>query len=78
MRKPLTIWFDDKGNMIDYASSYMTRASSQYNYKSELGEDFEDTLVFHRMQNYRSPKVIFKSTKNSRQYCMFLDDLVTF
>lgn len=73
-KKILTIWFDKKGNMLERASSWMTGAGAHhYNNFSEPGEDFDDTLVFNNMYEYKSARVFFKSKKTGRKYCMFLD-----
>lgn len=70
-RKLLTIWFDDKGNMIDRASTWKVSNPSQYHILSELGEDFDETFVYHRMYGI---KVVFRSKKSGRKFLMFLDD----
>lgn len=69
-RKLLTIWFNKNGDMISLAHRWLTSGGDHF---SEVGEDFDDTLVFHKMYEYKTARVYFKSKTNGRYYCMFLD-----
>lgn len=69
MKKEMTIWFDRNGNMVDYASpAVMLRSNSQ------ISENFNDILRYQSIQQYRAPKIIFKSINSNRLYYMFLND----
>lgn len=74
-KKLLTIWFDSHGNMLEYVSPHIVKYNnSSYNYKSEIGEDFNDNFVFDGIVDYKTAKIVFKSKATGRKYCMFLSD----
>lgn len=70
-KKVLTIWFDSKGNMLDQGSY-----SNNYGHKSEEAKDFDDSMEFIKLQEYRqkNTRVILKSATTGRKYSMFADD----
>ena len=69
-KKPLTIYFDDKGNMLDQDYSYGGTS------KSEIAEDFNDSMKFMRIREYRrkNSRAVLKSETSGREYTMFIDD----
>jgi predicted ATP-grasp superfamily ATP-dependent carboligase len=71
-KKPLTIWFNDKGDMLTQSSSnYGNRTD-----KSEIAQDFDDRMQFVSLREYyrKNTRVILKSTTTGREYSMFVDD----
>lgn len=60
--------------MIAHAGGWYCNNASQSGYRAELAEDFDDTLIFHKMFEYKSARAYFRSEKSGRFYCMFLDD----
>ncbi len=75
-RKPLTIWFDDKGNMLTQAGSWTANTASSRGYKSEEAKDFDDCMVLVRLNEYyrKNTRVVLQSTTTGREYSMFIDD----
>lgn len=69
---PLTIWFDDKGNMLTY-SSYTAPHNT---HKSEVAKDFDDRMRFVKIEEYRrkNTRVVIKSVTTGREYSMFTND----
>lgn len=74
-KKALTIWFDDKGNMLTQAGSWTINQATRYNYKSEEAKDFDDDMEYVSIHEYRnSARVEFKSVNSGRRYSMFASD----
>lgn len=71
MKKPLKIWFDAKGNMLDQGNERWYKGNS--NYKVEEAKDFKDRLEFKEITIYY-PRVWLVSAKSGRSYCMLLAD----
>lgn len=69
MKKPLIIWFDDKGNLLD--RSYKWNHSSN---KSEEARDFSERLEFVKFDSYGAGRADFKSISTGRHFGMFFDD----
>ena len=72
-KKPLTIWFEQNGDMLDQGYTYTNNA---YGYKSEEAKDFDDQLEMIKLQEYykKNTRIILKSTTTGRKYSMFVDD----
>jgi hypothetical protein len=72
-KKALVIWFESNGNMLDQGYSWN---NNTYGYKSEEAKDFDDSMEFIKLQEYRrkNTRVILKSTTTGREYSMFADD----
>jgi hypothetical protein len=75
-KKPLVIWFDDKGNMLDQVRPWMFQPNSGRNCKSEEGKDFDDRMDYVRLIDYgrNAARLELKSASTGREYSMFLDD----
>lgn len=75
-KKQLTIWFDDKGNMLTQASYINPSNASQYNYKSEEAKDFDDSMEYVEIREYtrKSTRIHLKSGTSGRKYSMFIED----
>ncbi len=75
-KKPLTIWFDDKGNMLTQAGRWTANSAASRGYKSEEAKDFDDTMVLVRIAEYyrKNTRVMVKSTTTGREYSMFIAD----
>jgi len=75
-KKPLTIWFDDKGNLLDQVRPWMHNPQYGRNLKSEEGKDFNDTMMYVRLTDYgrNAARCDVKSASTGREYSMFLDD----
>ncbi len=75
-KKPLTIWFDDKGNMLDQIRPWMLQPQNGRNLKSEEGKDFDDRMLYVRLIDYgrNAARLELKSASSGREYSMFLDD----
>lgn len=72
MNKTLTVWFDDKGNLLESAKQWQIKRS---NGKSETGRDFDDHFEYLRMDSgLGTARAYFKSTATNREYSMFFDD----
>ncbi len=71
-KKPLTVWFDDQGNLLTYASKWERKT---YHAKSEEAKDFKDTMEYISMWDggTNASRVKLKSAKSGREYTMFLD-----
>lgn len=72
---PLTIWFDQNGNMLDQGV-YNAAWASNYNYKSEEAKDFDDSMEVIKLQEYRrkNTRVVLQSVISGRKYSMYVDD----
>lgn len=72
-KKPLTMWFDDKGDMIERAYDWIIK---QRHGKSEEAKDFQDVMVYDHMSDGGNSvsRVYFSSDRTSRKYIMFLRD----
>lgn len=75
-KKPLTIWFNDKGDMLTQSSSNYVSNLGNSTDKSELAQDFDDRMVFVQLREYyrKNTRIILKSTTTGREYSMFVDD----
>lgn len=75
-RKPLVIWFDDKGNMLSHGYGGHPQYAAQNNYKSEEAKDFDDILEFSDIYDYArgAARVHFVSIGSGRKYSMFVDE----
>lgn len=75
-KKPLTIWFDDKGNLLDQVRPWMHNPQYGRNLKSEEAKDFDDRMIYVRLVDYsrNASRVDLKSASTGREYSMFLDD----
>lgn len=73
-KKPLVIWFEANGDMLDQWYNYGT--SNPQGYKSEEAKDFDDRMEIVRLQEYyrKNTRVILKSTTTGRKYSMYVDD----
>lgn len=69
MKKALTVWFDDKGNLVQLLSRWGIT-----NLKSEEAKDFVDTLEYVNLTEYRTARANFKSVNTGREYSMWLGD----
>lgn len=73
-KKILTIWFNDKGDLLNQASSYAIRARGA-TYKSEEAKDFKDRMEFVNICQFRnSSRVELRSVISGRKYNMFASD----
>lgn len=72
-KKELIVWFDSKGNMLDQGYNY---ANNTYGYKSEVAKDFDDSMKFLKIEEYRrkNARVLLQSATSGRKYEMFVDD----
>lgn len=72
-KKPLTIWFNQNGDMLDQGG-YNT--ANSYGFKAEEAKDFDDQMEYEKLYEFRkrSGRVYFRSTTTGRQYTMYLDD----
>ena len=76
-KKALTIWFDDKGNLLEQVGSWATNNQTwAATHKSELAEDFNDVMEYIRLVDYSrgSARVHLKSLNSGRVYSMFALD----
>ena len=72
MNKVLTVWFDDKGNLLTSAKKWQISVS---NGKSEVAKDFADIFEYRRMDSGLGvARAYFKSLQTNREYSMFIDD----
>jgi hypothetical protein len=70
VNKPLTMWFDDKGNLLLSAYKW-----SRGTGKTEIAKDFDDHFDYLRMDSgLGMARVHFKSVVTGREYSMFIDD----
>lgn len=69
-KKPLEIVFNKFGDMVPLAQSWYTGQGST----TEVAVDFDDTLVYHKMFEYKTARAYFRGVKTGRYYCMFMDD----
>lgn len=60
------------GYLNNFTRAWIVKNSSG-GYFSEPGDEFDDTLTFVKMYEYKSARVYFQSKKSGRHYCMFLD-----
>ena len=69
--KSMTIWFDDKGNMLPSTRSWII---SRGNGKSEECKDFDDSLEYVTMYDGKQAagRVHLRSTKTGREYSMYV------
>lgn len=72
-KKQLEIIFNRFGDMIPLAQSWYTGNGSV----TRLAEDFDETLVFHKMFEYKTARAYFRGQRTGIFYCMFLDDFDT-
>ncbi len=78
--KTLMIWFDDKGDMLVEAGTFdsMNKAITSWGatHKYEEAKDWDDHLVFIKIQEYRrkNTRVVLSSAVTGRTYSMFVDD----
>lgn len=73
-KKPFTMWFDNKGNLLSRAVDYIKR---QTHAKSEEGVDFKDNMMFIRVNDggqSTAGRAWFMSETTERKYSMFIDD----
>lgn len=72
-KKPLVIWFEANGDMLDQGYGYV---SNSYGYKSEEAKDFSDHMEVIKLQEFRkkNTRVVFRSVISGRKYSMFADD----
>lgn len=70
MNKPLTVWFDDAGNLLLRADKWRINQA-----KSETAQDFTDLLVYDSIWDggNSAGRVMLVAT-SGRKYSMFLDD----
>jgi hypothetical protein len=74
-KKPLTIWFDDKGNLLDQVRPWMHNPQYGRVPKSEEGKDFDDRMIYVRLHDGRhAARCDVKSATTGREYSMFLSD----
>lgn len=75
-RKPLIIWFDDKGNMLEHGDSRYANSTYYQNYKSEEAKDFDDRMTYVRLRDYTrgAARLYLQSAITGRTYSMFSDD----
>ncbi len=75
-KKALTIWFDDKGNMLSHGYGGHPQYAAQNNYKSEEARDFDDILEFSDIYDYSrgAARVHFISIHSGRKFSMFVDE----
>jgi hypothetical protein len=75
-KKPLTIWFEANGDMLDQGSGSNSYGSTTYGWKSEEAKDFDDRMVMVKLQEYykKNTRVLLKSVTTGRKYSMFVDD----
>lgn len=73
-KKPLEIWFDQKGDMLDQA--YGWGPNNHQGYKSEIAQDFTDKMEFIRIQDFhkKGARVYIRSISSGRQYSMYVED----
>ncbi|NJO03870.1 MAG: hypothetical protein HC880_21315 [Bacteroidia bacterium] len=73
-KKPLTIWFEQNGDLSEH--SVVAHLAAQYGYKSEEAKDFDDQMEYLNLSEFRrrSGRVYFKSVTTGRKYSMYLDD----
>lgn len=72
-KKNLTMWFDDKGNLLSRAADYLKkRAHAQ----SKEGENFKDSMKFIHIYDggQSAGRVWFESENSKSKYSMFVDD----
>jgi hypothetical protein len=74
-KKPLVVWFDQNGNLLEQAYDNNTYNTNQGN-KSEEAKDFDDQMEVLKIREYRrkNTRVLLKSTTTGRQYTMYADD----
>ena len=74
-KKPLTIWFNQNGDMLDQGA-YNASWAANYGYKAEEAKDFDDRMEYEKLYEFRrkSGRVYFRSLTTGRQYTMYLDD----
>jgi hypothetical protein len=78
-KKALTIWFDDKGNMLEQSYGHMTSGQPAYQggpvYFSEIAENFVDRLEYVNLTDYYRGKsrVALKSITSHRTYSIYVD-----
>lgn len=73
-KKPFTMWFDSKGNLLSRAADYIKKRSHA---KSEEGVDFTDSMKFIMVNDGGSStagRAWFVSETTERKYSMFVDD----
>ena len=75
-KKALTIWFDDKGNMLSHGGGQYSSYYSSSNYKSEEAKDFDDRMKYVNIIDYTrgAARLHLESATTGRKYSMFIDD----
>lgn len=76
-KKLLTIWFNDKGNLVSVVRPWMLSGGNNYNLKSEEGKDFSDRMEYVKVSDggtSSAARLHLKSTMSGREYSMYLDD----
>jgi hypothetical protein len=76
VKKPLLIWFDSNGNMLDQAYNNSPYYTNYQRYVSEEAKDFKDRMEVIKIKEYRrkNTRVLLKSTSTGREYTMYVDD----
>lgn len=72
-KKPLVIWFESNGDMLDQGYNYATNTQG---YKSEEAKDFTDSMELVKFREFykKNTRAVFRSTISGRKYSMFVDD----
>lgn len=75
-KKPITIYFDDKSNLVGKLHYYMITNPAHYNYKSEIAKNFTDHLDYVKIHDYHDhrSRVLFRSRTSGREYTMLVKD----
>lgn len=74
MKKPLKIWFDEHGNLLNKVGYWATKAG--HTNKTEDAHEFQDTMEYISLNDYvkGSARLHVKSTTTGRKYSMFVSD----